>query len=85
MTETEVREVLGAVMDFMPSLTRDGIDTAIKDQHWQEVRLSMKGMTTDQKIDTLYWFMAQRGRDDKVATICVQNYVNALKRGGQIK
>lgn len=70
-------------MTFEDRLSRDEIMECIKDEEWQELRLSLKGTTTERKVEMLVIFKTLR--KDRCATIVVQNYVNALKRGGQIK
>ena len=64
-------------------LTQAEILRAVKDPDWQRFRVSLKGKTTEQKLRELErWLELHPGRD---AEIRVTNYINALKRGGQLK
>lgn len=74
--------------------TRAEINDAVKDQYWQALRRGMKGMSTPYKLLTLEMYRHYRSvhvsptsinriLDDK-ARIQIDNYVNALKRGGQL-
>lgn len=56
------------------------IKPAISDPTWQRFRLSLKGLPTDVKLDRLAQWPI-RGREDEVR---IWNYLNALKRGGQL-
>lgn len=57
----------------------------VQDQTWQQFRLSMKGETTRTKLKMLCGYylkhLPQLGRKVEVQ---VSNYLNALKRGGQL-
>lgn len=72
------------------SITRAEIDEAVKDSYWQRFRLSLKGKSTGRKLYELqgYWNVAQSSWVDleERAEMEVQviNYLNALKRGGQL-
>lgn len=56
---------------------------AISDPKWQEVRKSMKGVSTTQKLATCRsWLRANNSSPQ--SKIQVMNYLNALKRGGQL-
>jgi hypothetical protein len=64
-------------------LTRDEIMKHIPDREWQEVRLSMKGMPTLDKLHTLeLWW--DENEQNWSSTVQIVNYLNALKRGGQL-
>lgn len=56
------------------------IKPAISDPTWQRFRLSLKGLDTEKKLERLAQWPI-RGREDQVR---VWNYLNALKRGGQL-
>lgn len=65
------------------SLTRDEIMQAVNDPKWQEFRLSLKGLPTYRKLIMLDEYLkTHTARVDKVR---VDNYINALLRGGQLK
>jgi hypothetical protein len=65
------------------TLTRKEIMEAVKDSDWQEFRISLKGLPTKRKLERLaVWKEDHKGRK---AEVQVENYINALKRGGQIK
>lgn len=57
---------------------------SVNDSEWQTFRISLKGLETEKKIERLkVWIMINRfSRKSKIQ---VTNYINALKRGGQIK
>jgi hypothetical protein len=59
------------------------IDKAVKDEKWQEVRRSMKGVSLIEKYNTLERWLRKNSHSEK-SKIQVTNYVNALKRGGLI-
>jgi hypothetical protein len=63
------------------------IREAIDEPHWQEIRLSMKGIPTDNKLGRCRLWLT-----DKCTTVPIEqreiqvmNYLNALARGGQIE
>ena len=56
------------------------IKPAISDPEWQRFRLSLKGLSTETKLERLAQWPI-RDRQDQVR---VWNYLNALKRGGQL-
>lgn len=75
------------------------IAKAVDNEEWQEFRLSLKGRSTEEKLDMLkdyWWFMHDtqvRGSwvsfsvhcdDDCDICIRVDNYIKALCRGGQL-
>ena len=63
-------------------LTREQIKIAIQDEEWQFFRVSLKGQDTLAKLRLLsVWLAVHRGPNSSVQ---VENYVNALKRGGQL-
>jgi len=57
---------------------------AVASNRWQNVRKSLKGLPTSQKLIALqmWLFEGQDPEEDRV--IQVHNYINALKRGGQL-
>lgn len=64
------------------SLTQSEILSAVRDDKWQAFRLSLKGLSTKdklKKLDTYY-----RKHTDRVNQVRVSNYINALLRGGQL-
>lgn len=72
------------------SLTRQEIDDAIQDDHWQQVRLSMKGVATPEKLRILKDYRTQcinsgKGTLSRKHQVQIDNYINALLRGGQLK
>lgn len=66
------------------------IQQAISDQKWQEFRNSLKGLSTQEKLDKLEDYMMEGrvgGRISEIVStrkVRVDNYVNALRRGGQL-
>ena len=71
-------------------LTQEEIQAAVKDPEWQELRRNLKGKTTREKIDTLkaYYnksFAYSDYSDWQDKLVQIQNYLNALSRGGLIE
>lgn len=68
-------------------LTRAEIMDAIKCDDWQASRLSMKGIPTRTKLDWC-WSWLELGCDkccnEARRKVQIDNYINALKRGGQL-
>lgn len=61
----------------------------VQNPAWQKVRLGLKGLPTEQKLIKLYeWYFNQakhtHTQESYIARVCVDNYINALKRGGQL-
>lgn len=69
----------------------------VRDADWQKVRLSMKGVSTVKKLEILNKYRNDHMEDhsdccDMMANfklplnirIQIDNYINALKRGGQL-
>ena len=68
----------------IPRIKKEEIMDAIKDDKWQEFRRSLKGLSTEEKLDKLESWLESHPGSSK-ARVQVINYYNALKRGGQIK
>lgn len=60
----------------------------VKDAAWQEFRLSLKGISTEAKLRKLNQYRANRlyatGELARRYEVQIDNYLNALKRGGQL-
>jgi hypothetical protein len=56
---------------------------AIRSEAWQTLRVSLHGLSTDEKLSRLRSWL--RTHDTPRHRICVTNYVYALKRGGLLK
>jgi len=58
------------------------------DSEWQRVRLSLKKQTTERKLITLDAWRARKLQSDgtlpRDRQVQIDNYINALKRGGQL-
>lgn len=63
--------------------TRDEMLEAVKDTYWQEVRRSMKGLSTQKKLRVLRVYLIEKKYEHE-ACIQVNNYLDALRRGGQL-
>lgn len=64
-------------------LTRQQIENAVQDEKWQDFRKrKLKGRTTVSKI--LYLRDWYEQHNDTEAEVQITNYLNALKRGGQL-
>lgn len=64
------------------------ISEAVKDPKWQAFRKSLKGIPTTDKLDKLHdWIVQHRDAQSivpRLIRVQVENYINALKRGGQL-
>lgn len=69
-------------------LTKDEIMEAVKDDAWQRFRLSLKGISTSDKLRKLSGYLQLQyykyGKVPRVEQVRVDNYINALLRGGQL-
>lgn len=72
-------------------LSMQDIYEAVNDPLWQHFRKSLKGVSTEAKIGKLKEYLKDVGPfdsrdfDSTKPYIRVQNYINALSRGGQIE
>ena len=72
------------------SMTATEIQRAVYSDSWQRFRRLLKGMPTREKLDQLNWYLERRLEEsggeiiDRDAQVCVDNYINALLRGGQL-
>ena len=71
------------------SLQWSEIEEAVKDFRWQEFRKTLKGISTVAKLGRLdlYVISARRangGEMPRVEQVRIDNYINALLRGGQL-
>ena len=57
---------------------------AVNNFDWQMFRISLKGISTEKKVERLKEWLKLNSYSLK-SKIQVTNYINALKRGGQIK
>lgn len=70
--------------------TKALIAWAVNDDVWQEFRKSLKGKSTQVKLDELrqYWAKDHGGMNLAISAcpVCIQvdNYLKALARGGQL-
>lgn len=76
---------------FSEAYTREQIHEAVySSEVWQMFRVSLKGLTTREKLYALGWYwdvyispgMLVIGADTKLQIVRVNNYLGALKRGG---
>ena len=59
------------------------IARCVADQRWQKFRKELKGLSTEEKLTKLKGWQNRRGGGACTKTQ-VDNYINALKRGGQL-
>ena len=64
------------------SVTVSEIREAIEDPDWQSFRLSLKGIPTTDKLIRLDRY--RKTGFNRVVQVRIDNYINALKRGGQL-
>ena len=61
----------------------DKIRRCVAQENWQTFRKSLKGLPTEEKLTKLSgWLRSRRGGG--CTKTQVDNYINALKRGGQL-
>ncbi|MGL5079030.1 MAG: hypothetical protein ACRDBG_24795 [Waterburya sp.] len=68
---------------------KEVVEYCVNDAVWQTCRLSMKGVNTNEKLRILRGWrakneLANNGVVDRRCQVQIDNYINALKRGGQI-
>ena len=66
----------------------------VQDEEWQGIRLSMKGVPTHKKLDILKVYFERKGflvdgrlvreKTDRRFLCQIDNYLGALRRGGQL-
>ena len=72
------------------ALQFEEIMEAVKDDCWQEFRLSLKGLSTTEKLKRLEGYLlkvelaSKDGNTPRVEQVRIDNYINALLRGGQL-
>jgi hypothetical protein len=69
-------------------LTMEEILPAIEKEDWQKFRDVLRGKPTQEKLDLLlerYWDSTWTSPEVHVVLVQIQNYLNALARGGFIK
>ena len=67
--------------------TMQQIWDAVADDNWQRVRISMKGITTEQKLKVCHLYYiehASNQTEKREVDIRIDNYLKALCRGGQL-
>jgi hypothetical protein len=57
---------------------------AVADKSWQQFRLSLKGLSTSEKLQRLGIWRHRGTAISRSTQVQVDNYINALKRGGQL-
>jgi len=72
-------------------LSKAEIREATRDSHWQEFRLGMKAYNTEGKLDCLEIYHTngrvfdKTNHERRMRRVRIDNYINALLRGGQLK
>lgn len=69
------------------SLRQQEILEAVRNTSWQRFRLSLKGLSTEDKLIALEGYCERREREGSISRtdqVRVDNYINALLRGGQL-
>lgn len=67
------------------------VQEAVRNTQWQQIRASMKGMTTEDKYKTLTAYLQFKQdmlvdeHEMRMVHVRITNYVTALSRGGIIK
>lgn len=90
---THANVVVKWPFQVMPYTTSEVTEFCVRDQEWQKFRLTLKGVPTFKKLE-----MLNMRRDanikanshklevyvDRRHQVQIDNYINALKRGGQL-
>lgn len=67
------------------------VQIAVHNTEWQEIRISMKGMSLEDKYKTLETYLQRKEKENldefelRMVHVRITNYVTALSRGGLIK
>lgn len=69
--------------DYSNELVRFAVYEASTAEGWQKFRVSMKGLSTNEKLYALAWWSIHH-EEDSYTVIRINNYLGALKRGGQL-
>lgn len=69
---------------YFGKVGKDEVALFVKDDHWQKIRLSMKGVSLEEKYRILTEYLAE-DPNSRAYHVRVTNYVTALSRGGLIK
>ncbi len=69
---------------YFGAVGRSEVLVFVQDNHWQKVRLSMKGVSLAEKYRILTEYLAEEP-NSRAYQVRVTNYVTALSRGGLIK
>jgi ribosomal protein L44E len=72
--------------DHIGGYTPQEVQTyCVQCDEWQVFRISLKGRPTEQKLEYLQkWYNSMVDRWPRRTKVQVDNYINALKRGGQL-
>jgi hypothetical protein len=67
-------------------ISKGEIYVAVQDPIWQDFRLSLKGLSTQEKLRKLAEYLDWTApiHEQLLHEVQVINYLNALKRGGQL-
>lgn len=69
---------------YFGKVTKQEVNRYVRDAHWQRIRMSMKGLSTELKYKILCNYLAENPTS-RAYQVRVTNYVTALSRGGIIK
>lgn len=74
--------------EVLPCTFSEIDEFCVKDAEWQRFRLTLKGVPTTKKLEMLQIRRLYRLRQDSTLPrryqVQIDNYINALKRGGQL-
>lgn len=86
---TDIRRAWNTL--YFGHVSPEEVKEAINDEQWQQIRKSMKGMSTDDKYKTLHGYLEFKEsmlvdeHEMRMVHVRITNYVTALSRGGIIK
>lgn len=76
---------------YFGKVTPSEVQEAVRNVQWQQIRQSMKGMSTEDKYKTLMAYLQFKQdmlvdeHEMRMVHVRITNYVTALSRGGIIK
>ncbi len=76
---------------YFGHVSPEEVREAVKDEQWQQIRISMKNTSTEAKYKTLQAYLEFKEamlvdeHEMRLTKVRITNYVTALSRGGIIK
>lgn len=80
--DLKVHDEIIVEMNLPGAIQMDEILDCVKNEAWQTFRKSLKGLSTAEKLRKLRSY--KRNNSGRCVNVRVENYLNALRRGGQL-